>query len=603
MLRTRILLILALSILLAGSGARTQEPDPEPGTTFRGEQRVTAVDLVVAFEADRKLPRRLRPRDFTVLYDGRERPVIAVEAPGRPWEIVLYFDLGLANSAAVRWAASALAEWVPELAALGRVEIVLADPTPRTVLAPSHDAEIIHGVLSQLALFPEGDDELVELRSAFMDEIRSGEPVLPPDALVPHFVAEEVRIVRRSQDQLLTRLVEPGEEGVCRALFLVSGGFDLDPAEFYRPYLAATAGPPASLKAVTEELTRTLAAYGWITFALVPPPVDSGLKKGVRIGKWRFPVFFPPFVVGVYEEDRNPERAEAYLELGTALRQQGKLADAEEALRKAVHHFYGDPKTASRQAVALVELGKLLDERGAEDEARRAFAQARLLDPSATEAEIGLGGVLLDPVAPLRRMARVTVGELVQDAETLATVIAGLERRVRVTYQVPGPPQGRLHSVQMRFRRQRYPTEYPAWARSSTPETVTAARLRRLLDGGLEKGLLDVALRFHPTAPGPGKVAGERRGEVEIGIDLPLAAEQETVVRVTLGFAGPESAPIVRSEASDRLPPADPGPWRYRTDVTLDEDQIWVAVLVEDLNTGTWGAEMIELDEPEPSGP
>ena len=61
---------------------------------------MTAVDVLVSFDRDgvqkwssgRGAPRGLEPKDFEVLYDGDEIPVVAVEYEAQPWTVVVYFD-------------------------------------------------------------------------------------------------------------------------------------------------------------------------------------------------------------------------------------------------------------------------------------------------------------------------------------------------------------------------------------------------------------------------------------------------------------------------------------------------------------------------------
>jgi hypothetical protein len=207
------------------SGAEAQPP---PEVTEREE--VTAIDLLVEVSA----------RNFEVSEDGRSLPIIAIELPGsrlltEPWHIVLYFDLALSSSHAVRWAASELADWVLELLTLGEVEIVVADPEPRRVLAPSRDPELLEQTLSGIFLEREGEDELVALREDFL--VAGGEePPLPGSERARSMILEERRVIRRQQDELLNLLVRTQPPTSRRALFLVSDGFDLRPEEFYRQH-------------------------------------------------------------------------------------------------------------------------------------------------------------------------------------------------------------------------------------------------------------------------------------------------------------------------------------------------------------------------------
>jgi hypothetical protein len=258
--------------------------------------------------------------DFAVRYDGEAFLVVAVEAPPRkpagegaePWSIVVYFDLGLATPEGVRWAAQELAERAAELAERGQVEVVMADPpaaAPRQVLAPSHEPERIAEALGRVVQFYRGREVLVQLRREYLAELAEPSSEVPPEEVARLALGEEEKIVRGHLDDLAAWLVaQPPEAypGPRRALLLVSGGFDIDPAAFYRDHLAAAASvapasPPAgaaattrpagtagapgiastaagdggSLAADSESLARTLAAYGWIALCLGPPEIEE----------------------------------------------------------------------------------------------------------------------------------------------------------------------------------------------------------------------------------------------------------------------------------------------------------------------------------------
>ncbi len=629
-----VVLLLAGAILLApGPGLEAQGD-----RTFGEEKRITAIDLVLGFETgairgwatENPLPNNLRAQDFEVLYDGQPRPVVAVEAATGPWRIVIYLDAALTGSAGLRWAAAALAGRSDELTALGEVAIVVADPAPWTMLAPTRDRDRLNAALSQLARFQEGRDELLALRAQAVEEASStpaeGEPPALDADLLAAVAAEASRIVRARHDDLLLELAEhstaehttgarsPAEQGGAgpyRALLFASGGYDLEPEGFYGTLIdgAAVAGPARRLDTATETLARTVAAYGWVALPMLPPEADP-LQEGVRIGKLRLTgpsveVERTHVTATDWEEydrtviwlagarlegKRKPKRAEAYLELGVALHDQGKLSEAEDALRQAIYHFAGDPKTAERQAVAFARLGAVLQAREETQEANAALRLARRLDPGVEVAGAGPIASLLAPKAPLETLARTTGGRVVRSDRDLAGALEGLRRRVWLTYQVAGPPDGNLHAIEARFKSSRS-LIYPAWARSSTPESVSAARARRLLAGEPTGGALEFDAEF----------LGQEPGEVHLELAPPAAeaaAEaadiaSETVLRLALGVGGPDVGPTVEhrrlgSQSSREV-------WSYRVGFEMPEDRSWLAVLVEDLETGAWGGELIEV--------
>ena len=595
--------------------------------TFEEERRITAIDLVLGFESGAfrdwatqgALPSGLRAQDFEILYDGQPRPVVALEPGAGTWQIVLYFDAALTSSGGLRWAATALAGRSAELTALGEVTIVVADPAPWTMLAATRDRDRLNASLSHLARFQEGRDELLALRAQATEEWkdRTSDPDMEDDELLAALTAEETRIVRARHDDLLLELTESGGVGPYRALLVASGGYDLQPWGFYRSLIERPASErPANsttLESATEILARTLAAYGWVVMPLLPPEADP-LKEGVRVGKLRLtgpsieaeeqratPNDWESYdrtvlrlFGGRLEGRRKPKRAEAYLELGAALHDQGKLPEAEDALRQAIYHFAGDPKTAERQALTLARLGAVLDARGESQEANAAWRLARRLDPEVEVAGTGPIAALLDARGPLDILAHTTGGAVVSSAKTLAGALDGLQRRIWLTYQIAGVPDGELHALEARFKGSRS-LIYPGWARSSTPESVSAARVRRLLAGEPTGGELTLDAEFM-TAAGLGP---DRRGELQVafepigGTNDDSESEAHAVLRLSLGVGGPDVDPTVEHRPLGLQ--ARPGTWTYSLGFEMPEDRSWLAVLVEDLETGAWGGRLIEV--------
>jgi hypothetical protein len=364
------------------------------------------------------------------------------------------------------------------------------------------------------------------------------------------------------------------------------------------------AAPPAArvstageLEAAARETARILASYGWATFALRPPEPERAESRGLRLGRWRVqPWVLPsglPGFRGLFEERRDPERAEAHLALGLALEGQGAQEKALDAYAWALHHFADDPRTGSRQAFALTRIGALLRALGRQPEARLAFARAVALDPSLAPRYPEVAAGLLDPSPPLAALADDTAGRLVADGPLLEAAIGSLSRRVRLTYQVEGPPSGGLLPVEVRPRRPGIRLRAPRWARWGSPETLAELRVRRVLAGDLPGGALPVHAELAPAGDdgeGPARLA------VRIDPDSALrepASEEPAWIRLTLGSGGPGVTATVRHE---RLPPRQLAGFSWETDLPGAAPGPWIAVLVEDLATGAWGADVVELD-------
>jgi tetratricopeptide (TPR) repeat protein len=590
------------------SGAEAQPP---PEVTEREE--VTAIDLLVEVSARNRAgvsgppPTDLAADDFEVSEDGRSLPIIAIELPGsrlltEPWHIVLYFDLALSSSHAVRWAASELADWAPELLTLGEVEIVVADPEPRRVLAPSRDPELLEQTLSGIFLEREGEDELVALREDFL--VAGGEePPLPGSERARSMILEERRVIRRQQDELLNLLVRTQPPTSRRALFLVSDGFDLRPEEFYRQHRFSAAEEeapePRSFTDLADEVAlnaRTISAYGWIVTSLAPPPPAVASGKGLEFGATEEALLVRLKWVGArLDKNLNPKKARALNDLGVSLREQGRLEEAEEAFRGAIHHYYNHPKHSARQAEALVNLGETLDRMGRERDARQAYRRAVALDPGRASDYAFIGGHLDEPLAALRLLSQATSGPVVATSEELAEAVAGLGRRVRITFQVGGVPDGQLHDVAVGLQRFGYEVKAPRWVRLSTPPAVAALRLRRLLAGEVETGELKVDCRFRSREEAQAGFGGEIVARLLPGSEEWLEGEREdTPLRVSVGLGGPETEPLVLHDLLPLGKLVTSGEWLYRREVEPDRDYSWLAVVVEDLATGVWGGAMTE---------
>jgi hypothetical protein len=137
--------------------------------------------------------------------------------------------------------------------------------------------------------------------------------------------------------------------------------------------------------------------------------------------------------------------------------------------------------------------------------------------------------------------------------------------------------------------------------RSATPEAVTEARVRRILDGETDSGELRVDARYRP-AEGAGAARGALTVRVRLAEGPRTAPEPAAVpVRVTVAYA-------------DRSP-GEGGGARFEHQVLADQDWLgelwsremvieppagsqWVVVVVEDLAGGQWGSWEVEVGPP-----
>lgn len=438
------------ALLCLGRAAPAQEPP-----SYEGTAEVVAVDAVLELGpgAARWLPggrSERAPETLEATVDGAPAPVVAVDGDDDRLErLVLYFDLALSDDHQVAWAAQRLGDRARELVRRGPVEVVVAAPVPITSLPPTRDARALEEALGRLAFLSEPSDDLVALR---LRPGASGAVRVSPG---------ERALVRERLDSLLLALVDRSqppdgfeEAASRRAVVLATGGFDL-----------------AGFEADVEGTGRALAAYGWQVVPVLAPE-RRGLRPGKRIGKWRI-----AGLGATREEDRDPERAEAYLELAKALRGQGQTERAAEAAEDAAFHFYGDPRTADREAEALALAAELHGELGDPQRARRALRKAARIDPESLAGHPVLAAV---PSAEGALAALGDGAEVVRDEVALRRAVDTLGDRVVVTVQAPAGTEASADGIGRLVLQPMGGGEAIAggWVRLGTPAAVTEARAR-----------------------------------------------------------------------------------------------------------------------------
>jgi hypothetical protein len=183
----------------------------------------------------------------------------------------------------------------------------------------------------------------------------------------------------------------------------------------------------------------------------------------------------------------------------------------------------------------------------------------------------------------------------VEQPAAIDGLLADLGARFRVTFQVARPLDGRLHRLEVRAARGGLTVAGPAWVRSATPEAVTEARVRRIVEGEPEVGDLAVSARFR-REEGSGGAGGDRRFTGVLTVRLDLAARgsrppdpQRATLRLSVGYGREDGAPAFQHEilaAQDLSGPA----WSHDKPLAIPADAEWIVALVEELASGAWGA-------------
>lgn len=561
----------------------TQSPDTQsPDTT--GIDAGSIEIRLSALDGGNQPVSDLDAGDLTLTVDGRRVPVEIVGRPlagplrrlDPPWDVVLYFDHGLAGDSTLRRAALAFTEAARQLTDLGTVEVVRAQPEPRVMLPATRDPLLLDSSLSQGAIRASqgrssqgtedgGRDELRTRRRQFLQQVerlRSDDSVLSSPAAssladrVREAMAEEQAVLRRQVDHLLTWVASRPlpASGERRLLFWITDGFDLEPERFYLDVLPADqaeqlrrSGAVPDLSGIVLDLARTLSIYGWTTV---------------------------PVVFGPLQIEQAPAQ-DAY-----------DLEDFEAATRDA-------PTAVPWVSVSLESLRRRLQ--GEEE------------TPQASDAP-----VLLDAQAAMRTLARITGGAPVVDPRQLIPV---LEEQARVwTLRVPLPrvaegalprsAEGAL-AVRIDSRLDRRGGELNlrnrAWVSRTPPESVAAARVRRMLRGELEDGRLEMLSSLQLDSAADEAPSGVRSGLLQARADLTPLAEpsinnsrqsprQQTNVRVTYGLASADGTTLrLLHEVRNVGGLAQQQDWLVEREVELPAGTDRIVVLVEDLESSIWG--------------
>ena len=545
-----------LTVSVSPSSGQTSGRGEEPvAGTFSGQIEVTAIELMIEVRRkDGRIPEDLTAADFEVWEDGRRMTVIGLEAPPRladraigerldpsaapgRWRFVVYFDGSLTAPRSIARSARSLFRQAPELTALGSVELVLADPSPRVLLPFTRDAERLRETLDGLAGSFQGRDELLKIRRQFLTfrdmRIAVGAEVAAIEAIgqIRSAVQQEQQLVERQ----LTRFknwIETYGSLPASAVILVSDGFDLDPGDFY---LQAVTIPGVEQELATEliryrvdrssqELSRELAARGWTGIVLaakgVPPP-DAAVDASMA-GRDRF-------------------------------RSIGESASA------SAGPGSGTPFS-----------------------------------------------LLQHPVEPLLQVTRETGGEVLTNLRKTGRALERLRERFRLTYQADRPADGVRHRLEVRTLRPGLELRSPQWTSSPTAAQAARSRVRRLLaldPDGAAAGSSDLPVEAR-LAPEPAQ-DGPPRIRLSIFFDLntlrPVLAEAGTPIRFTIGVALGDGASFVHQETRAVAVPALPRQLpRFEHTVALDMpagiEAGRVAVVVEELASGSWGGHATEPD-------
>jgi hypothetical protein len=323
------LIPLALVLALALPAGAQSVSDPPAGTIaaemkaqkdrpspYGGLIDVTAINTtLIAIDKQNRAVLDLRPEELLVFEDGEPVQLLGL-TPGlgpdetsrsssaspdddsagpkngvaQPWRVVVYVGTELAGRFVLPNLCRRTAAEANRLTDLGPVDIVLADPTPTLVTEAGRQPEVVRESLELLARDASGVTTVEQIRNAFLREFRPGvgfDQRITITQSSPQTFAIKARasvnrertIVRGELDRMVAWLQSqpPAQRGL---LVWMTGGFDLNPADFYIPLveqidpgLAAplrTDYPTLSLEADVKQMIEVALSYGWTVL-----PVNS----------------------------------------------------------------------------------------------------------------------------------------------------------------------------------------------------------------------------------------------------------------------------------------------------------------------------------------
>lgn len=214
-------------------------------------------------------------------------------ASGRPGvrrtRQVVYVDTTFLRQRSVKDVSAALVPLVPKLLAIGPVEIVVADPTPRLYFPPTESASALEEVLVAMGKKVPGRDRVGKLRRESVtrtdnDPRRTGgfRTSAPSSASAANasqrgLIREEAAVLRDATLRLSRWAASfPVPEGGI--VYLASDGFDIDQTIFYGLVDGDTVRRevmPAVLDAV-ERTAQSLQAGGWTTVSIALNAATDG---------------------------------------------------------------------------------------------------------------------------------------------------------------------------------------------------------------------------------------------------------------------------------------------------------------------------------------
>lgn len=197
-------------------------------------------------------------------------------------------------------------------------------------------------------------------------------------------------------------------------------------------------------------------------------------------------------------------------------------------------------------------------------------------------------------LSPLRALVKATGGELVGFEAQLDSTLDGLAGRWHLWFQAPDTHDGRLRPIQAQLRSGER-LRARQWQRSSTPEGIAEARLRRLLDGAS----LDHNL---PLRAELASAEGSSRLQLTVAPFPSPEPVRPAAVRLSLAIPRADGTLEIRHELLPGIAAPDKG-WGHAAALSLPPGTRELAVIVEDLARERWSGAVLEAGGPGAGAP
>ncbi len=533
--------VTAVTVLLSARDAAGRPIDDLDGSEVEVSEDGRPVRVLGLQPVATATPSAAKAATAEPAHEAESGPVARPREPAVPMPVAIYVDRNLAAATELTTALEALAERSAWLASLGPVDIVVADGDVTTPLAESTSAEAVEEALASLASSSSGQHAIASIRSRFVRDIRktpnrfnlhkddddageSAVELLAQGQEVTQFersqvltaargsVFEEDAVLRQSMTRVADwALANPGDGP--RLLLVVGAGFDIDPVDFYLPFVEriethSTASAREEFKRYrqadrVDQTGRDLAAAGWLVIPVATQTLGASATGAEYGGGDRFQQF---------------------------------LSTQQDAIRTSDSAY-----------------------------------------------------LMLDPIGAQRHLAAPSGGEVAMGAEGLDGLMDASAGWYRLTYQIDRPPDGANHQLAVSTDRDGVEIRSTSVIASETAEGAASARVRRLLHGSQENADLAVAVETAASRPAAGKMV---TAEATVTVDLsPIAALMSEGgtrnVRLSIGILPDGQDPYVmhRVETVDGVVES----WRYRVPLEWPQGKATVAVVVEDLGSGSVG--------------